>query len=79
MAYYKTMGFRQISFVLTTQPDQNDNRIKDHQNDEDFRCSHRAPTGQRRPTDQDLSRYVCGPRRMASPYLAPRQLLSLDH
>ena len=40
--------------VLTTQPDQYDNRIKDRQTQEDFCCGHRALTGQRGPTDQDL-------------------------
>ena len=41
--------------VLTTKPDQHDNRVKDRQTDKDFRCCHRALTGQRGPTDQDLS------------------------
>jgi len=69
--------------VLTTKPDQHDNRVKDRQTDKDFRCRHRALTGQRGPTDQDLSGLLYVAQRMAmslSAYLAPRcRLPSRDH
>jgi len=39
----------------STRQSRHDNRVKDRQTDKDFRCRHRALTGQRGPTDQDLS------------------------